>query len=103
MPDAGKIEFDDFQPQPLSKHLPLVKHLSDVDCDDLVNFLEGLLALSPSRRLTSEAACDQPYITGSNREKIDRSDEDVRRSVLSVLDPHLQAAADRYEKLSGIA
>jgi len=55
LPDADKVQFDDFPPRPLPSIL-----LDDSD-PELVDLLEQMVLLSPHRRLTAQQALEHPW------------------------------------------
>ena len=62
LPDAGKMDFVDSQSQPLLSRLPGLEHLSPLFRDKAVDFLDGLLRLSASKRMTAREALDHVWL-----------------------------------------
>ena len=109
MPDADKVTFDAFEPQPLGQYLP---RLADAEPErsQAVDFLERLLRLDPAQRTTAHDALQHPWLRDPvllpkeyparpGAASVTRLEDG--RTLLDLLRPALEAAEDRLDGVLG--
>jgi serine/threonine protein kinase len=107
MPDADKVNFEPFEPQPLADYLPRLT-ANEPNGGQALDFLEGLVRLDPERRMTAPEALRHPWLQGTVLLPATHQTQagagnvtqlEDGRTLLDVLQPAVETAEERLDDL----
>lgn len=93
LPDSDKVSFDDVPPRTLRRILPRLQHVPQAD--RMGSVLEGLLALSPSKRISAKAALQSLDSLAEASGDVEEDKNWKGSAVKDIFDPYFLVARKR--------